>query len=120
MSGQSGIPEKLRDPSAKQAFQQLVETLRAALLSEASKVANGESITEDDIYLAYKRLNFPNKDTLQFADAQAVISQAWQENRVLEWVSYAMAISTDGCSPPAYIRDGFLTRGRKAFAFLAR
>lgn len=32
------------------------------------------------------------QDFIQFADAQAVISQAFKENRIFEWVSYGMAI----------------------------
>ena len=84
--------ETLLDPTANKAFQELVENLREALLAEARGIAAGGRITDDDLMEAYKRLNFPTKDSLQFADAQAVISQALNENRVLEWVSYAMAI----------------------------
>jgi hypothetical protein len=42
--------------------------------------------------LAFKRLNFPSKESLEFTEAQAVISQALRENRVVEWISYGMAL----------------------------
>jgi hypothetical protein len=80
------------DPSARKALPQLVSDLREALIVEAGRVSEVEYITADDLLWAYKRLSLPNKDSLQFADAQAVISQALQENRFLELVSYGMAI----------------------------
>lgn len=92
MSEPSKSPERLLDPSANEAFQTLVADLREALLSEAQRTAVGNRITDDDLLLAYKRLNFPTKDSLQFGDAQSVISQALKENRVIEWVSYVMAV----------------------------
>jgi hypothetical protein len=93
MSKPSEGPETLLDPSATRAFQDLVSGLREALLSEASRIAAGDKISDEDLRVAYHRLNFPTKDSLQFADAQAVISQALRENRVIEWVSYGMAIT---------------------------
>jgi hypothetical protein len=82
----------LLDPSANEAFQGLVADLREALLSEALKTAVGGRITDEDLLLAYKRLSYPTKDSIQFADAQAVISQALKENRIFEWVMYVMAV----------------------------
>lgn len=92
MSEPSKNRETLLDPSADDVFQELVAGLRQALLAEAQRIAVGGRITDDDLMLAYKRLSFPTKDSLQFADAQAVISQALKENRVIEWVSYVMAV----------------------------
>ena len=92
MSEASKNPERLLDPSATEAFQGLVADLREALLAEALRTAVGGRITEDDLLLAYKRLSYPSKDSIQFADAQAVISQALKENRIIEWVSYMMAV----------------------------
>ncbi len=91
MSDPSTNPETLLEPSANQALQELVADLREALLSEAQRTAGSGRISDDDLLLAYKRLSYPAKDSLQFADAQAVISQALTENRVFEWVSYTMA-----------------------------
>jgi hypothetical protein len=76
MSEPSKNRERLLDPSANQAFQQLVAELREALLAEAHRISVGGRITDDDLMEAYKRLSFPTKDSIQFADAQAVISQA--------------------------------------------
>jgi len=93
MNEPSESPEKLRDRSATEAFQQLVSDLSEALLSEASRSAAGDKITGEDLYQAYSRLSYPSKDSIQFADAQAVISQALRENRIIEWVCYGMAIT---------------------------
>lgn len=84
-------PEKLLDRSATEAFQRLSEDLRETLLAEASRSAKAGPITGDDLYLAYQRLQYPNRDIARFADAQSVISQALQENRTFEWIAYAMA-----------------------------
>lgn len=92
MSEPSTNPETSLDPSSREAFQGLVADLREALLSEAQRTSIGGRITEDDLLLAYKRLSYPTRDSLQFADAQAVISQALKENRIIEWVSYVMAV----------------------------
>ena len=92
MSELSKNRERLLDPSANLAFQQLVADLREALLTEAQRTSVGGRITDDDLMLAYKRLSYPTKDSMQFADAQAVISQALRENRVFEWVSYGMGM----------------------------
>jgi hypothetical protein len=85
--------QKPLDPSAEKAIRQLSSDLTDALLGEASRIAEGASINDDDLYQAYRRLCFPSKDSIQFADAQAVISQALRENRNLEWVSYGMAVT---------------------------
>lgn len=79
------------DPSAAKALPRLVSDLREALLLEANKLSTADHVTEEDLGHAYERLSFPDKDSLQFGDAQAVISQALRENRVVEWVSYGMA-----------------------------
>jgi hypothetical protein len=92
MNEPSKNPERLLDPSANEAFQELVSNLREALLAEAQKTAVRGRVTEEDLLLAYKRLSFPTKDSIQFADAQTVVSQALQENRLVEIVSYAMAL----------------------------
>jgi hypothetical protein len=80
------------DPSATRALQGLVSDLREALLVEANRLSDDNYITDDDLVRAYKRLSFPNRDSLEFADAQVVISQAMRENRLFEWVSYGMAV----------------------------
>lgn len=84
--------EKLLDSSARKTFQELAFDLRETLLYEAAKSSRNGTVTEEDLVEAYKRLNFPSKDAAIFDDAQAVISQALRENRVIEWVSYVMAI----------------------------
>ncbi len=91
MSNSSENLEKLLDPSAKKAFLELANDLRQTLYEEALKTSCG-SVTEDDLLLAHKRLNFPSKDARRFNDAQEVISQAFRENRVIEWLSYVMAV----------------------------
>jgi hypothetical protein len=80
------------DPAAAKALGEFAADLRTALLAEANSHSAGDRITEDDVERAYKRLMFPERDALRFADAQAVISQALRENRVVEWVSYGMGI----------------------------
>lgn len=92
MSEPNKNPEALLDPSATKALQELASELREALLSEAAKFSREGRITDEDLALAYKRLSFPSRDAMAFDNAQAVISQALRENRVIEWVSYAMAV----------------------------
>jgi hypothetical protein len=92
MSQQSRNPERQLDSAAQESFQECVASLRNALLSEAERISVGGRITDDDLMQAHKRLSFPSKDSLQFTDAQAVISQALKENRVFECVSYVMAL----------------------------
>ena len=92
MNKPSGKPRKSLDPSVSSAVQELVSDLRASLLAEAEKISVGDEVTDDDVLLAYKRLSYPSKESIQFADAQNVISQALKENRTFEWVSYAMAV----------------------------
>jgi hypothetical protein len=75
--------EKQLDPSAKAAFQELASVLREALLFEARGVSSSDCITDHDLYFAYKKLSYPDKGALQFADAQTVISQALRENQVV-------------------------------------
>ena len=92
MASQATSEEKLLDPAALRAFQELVGDLREALLREAAKRSTDGHITEEDLVAAYRVLSFPSKEAIQFADAQAIISQALRENRLIEWVSYGMAI----------------------------
>jgi len=84
----SETERRLLDPGAARAFQALVGELREMLLAEAAKHAPQDRITEADLVEA----RFPDKDSIQFADAQAIISRALRENRVIEWVSYGMAV----------------------------
>ncbi len=92
MSEEAKTRETQLDPSAEETFEDLVANLREALFSEAQRTAVGGRISDDDLVTAYKRLSYPSKDSLQFGDAQSVISQALKENRVVEWVSYVMAL----------------------------
>lgn len=87
--GQEGKP---LHPSAREALQGCLSDLRDCILIEANKHSDGSSIDEDDVYRAYKRLQYPTKDSLQFADSQAVISLALRENRFFEFISYSMAV----------------------------
>jgi hypothetical protein len=80
------------DPSATKVLPYLVSNLRQALLVEANRLSSADHVTDEDLEQAYRGLSFPDRESLQFADAQAVISQALRENRVVEWVSYGMAI----------------------------
>ncbi len=84
--------EKPLDPSARTELPGLLSTLRETLLWEANRLSTTEVITDDDLIRAYKKLSYPDKTSLQFADAQAVISQALRENRAFEWISYGMAL----------------------------
>ena len=87
-------PESLGKPldrSAKAALKKIVAELRTLLLVEAGRTSSRDQITDDDLHEAYKRLGWPSTDSLAFADAQAVISQALRENRAFEWISYGMA-----------------------------
>lgn len=80
------------DTSANRALAGLVSSLRDALVLEAIRLSSDSHVTDVDLYQAYQRLSYPNKDSLAFADAQAVISQALSENRTFELISYGMAI----------------------------
>lgn len=92
MSEPSTNPERLLEPSAHEAFQELVGALRDALLSEARSISGGRPISDEDLLQAYKQLSYPSQRSLAIADAQDVISQALKENRIIEWVSYVMAV----------------------------
>jgi hypothetical protein len=85
-------PGKPLDLAATKALREFVSDLREALLVEANRLSSDDHITDDDLLQAYKRLGFPTKDSLEFADAQIVISQAMRENRLFEWVSHGMAV----------------------------
>ena len=39
-----------------------------ALLIEANRTSSGDRITDDDLNLAYNRLNYPDKRSLEFAE----------------------------------------------------
>jgi len=80
------------DPSATIGLQNLISDLRQALLIEASNLSKGDEVSEEDLLRAYKRLEYPDKDSLPSADVQTIISRALRENRGLEWISYGMAI----------------------------
>jgi hypothetical protein len=84
--------EERLDPGASKALRQLRTDLYEALLAEARRLSEANAITEDDVYRAYQRLSFPDRNSLAFADAQSVVSQALRENRAFEWVSYGMAV----------------------------
>ncbi len=80
------------DPAAERALAELFRDLRRALISRASELSIADTLTDDDLHLAYQRFGFPDRDALRFADSQAVISQALRENQAIEWISYGMAI----------------------------
>ncbi|MBA3316082.1 MAG: hypothetical protein H0T47_22685 [Planctomycetaceae bacterium] len=69
-----------------------MRTLAKLLLVHANAASVGDTITDDDVRLAWKRLEWPARTDLGLADAQGVVSQALHENRIIEWVSYGMAI----------------------------
>jgi hypothetical protein len=64
-TGELGKP---LNPSAAEELPRLVEALRHSLLMVANRYATGEEITDEDLIQAYKRLDYPNRDELQFAD----------------------------------------------------
>jgi len=80
------------DSEAARALAQLVGDLRRSLLVEANRTSTENLIREEDLVAAYKRLQFPPRSALRFADAQEVISQALRENQIIEWISYGMAV----------------------------
>ena len=92
MSEPSETPERLLESPAKEALDELVDEFREFLLKRAGLRAAGGPISENDVHAAFKQLGLFSKDSLQFSDAQAVISQALKENRIVEWVSYVMAV----------------------------
>lgn len=57
------------DPSATKALQTLLADLRDALLVEANRASGDDHITDEDLFRAFNRLNYPSKDSLAFADA---------------------------------------------------
>jgi hypothetical protein len=61
--------EKRLDSSAAQELPKLVNDLKEALLVEANRLSLAEAITDDDLLVARNRLCFPDRDSLQFADA---------------------------------------------------
>ena len=60
--------EKLLDPSAKRAIGELASAMHAALLVEANRISSGDHIADDDLFLAYQRLGYPDKGSLEFAE----------------------------------------------------
>jgi hypothetical protein len=93
MSQPSDSEERLLEPRVTKALQSLMGEFRELVLAEAAKVSPDGRIDEGHLVQAYTRLGFPDREAVQFADAQSVISRALRENRILEWVSYAMAIT---------------------------
>lgn len=80
------------DPGLQRTLDELTDDIRQSLLDEAGRLSPDGKVSEDDLYKAYKRLQFPAAGASEFADAQTVISQALKENRTFEWVSYEMAV----------------------------
>jgi hypothetical protein len=88
-------PDALGKPLDRKATRELEAALahaRKLLLAHASTASVGDTITEDDVRVAWKRLEWPARTELGLEDAQGVVSQALHENRIIEWVSYGMAI----------------------------
>lgn len=90
--GESTSEQQL-EPGAAKALRELIADLRESLLSRAAEQSNQSEITEEALYEAYRQFAFPSQDELVHAGAQRIVSQALQENRAVEWVSYAMAIA---------------------------
>lgn len=84
--------EKLLDPSATKAIQELLAGVRTNLLLEAARLSDDQAITSEHLWEAYQRLCLPDKGRLQWVDAQAIISTALSENRKFEWLACGMAI----------------------------
>ena len=70
------ILERQLDPAASEALPRLVSDLHEALLVEARRLSPAGPVTEDDLYVAFKRLVARGRGSHQLADAQTVISQA--------------------------------------------
>lgn len=64
------------DEAAKEAMQWMIADLGDALLHEAKRLAGNQPISEIELKEAHARLRYPTKDSLTFADAQAIICVA--------------------------------------------
>ncbi|GAB4142157.1 MAG: hypothetical protein Tsb009_12280 [Planctomycetaceae bacterium] len=92
MGTQENAKTSLLNPETIKTLHEMESNLRDALIAEASRLSSDGTITEENLVAAYKNLSYPDPNSLQFIDAQSVISQALRENRIIEWVSYGMAI----------------------------
>jgi hypothetical protein len=84
--------EEQVDPAAVATFRGLTNQMADMLLREARLKCPQGLLKEQDLVKAYQRLDFPSEEVRKLRDAQSIISLALRENRVVEWVSYSMAI----------------------------
>lgn len=89
-------PGKPLDADGDVLLKSLTLELQNNLLYHANRISSGSQITAEDLEKAFTHLEFLNRETLEevfaFADAQAVITLALKENKIVEWVSYGMAV----------------------------
>ena len=65
MNEASETHEKLLNPSATKAIQELLAGVRTNLLLEAATLSNDQPITSQHLWEAYQRLCLPDKDRMQ-------------------------------------------------------
>lgn len=83
---------KQLEASGAKVLPDLVVRLREDLLREAARLSAGGPITEDELQSAYQRISLADPPDDPVADVQLVVSRALRENRMVERVSYAMAV----------------------------
>ena len=80
------------DPSARTELPGLLSTLRETFALGGESVIDHGGNHGQRPYPGVQRTEYPDKTSLQFADTQAVISQALRKNQAFEWISYGMAL----------------------------
>jgi hypothetical protein len=83
---------KQLDASGAKSLPGLVGRLREDLLREAARLSGGGPISEDELRCAYERVSQADRLDDPVAEVQLVVSRALRENRMVERVSYAMAV----------------------------
>ena len=89
------LPEGTRkqlEASAAKVLPHIVGSMRDDLIRLAERISPDVSITKEAIELAYEEYFRRSLRDDPVGDAQAIVSRALRENRMIEWASYGMAI----------------------------
>jgi hypothetical protein len=91
MKGNPGGEDSRHEAEIEETIRRLEGEFRELLSARAGMVARG-GVESKDLEAAFEILTGRHVDK-SILDAQAIVSQALRENRVFEWLSYAMALS---------------------------
>ncbi len=85
---------KINEPldfETEQTLLQMLGQFKELLVAKARQTATSNPIGVDDLELAYKDL-LSRPGGPDVLDAQAIVSLSLRENRIFEWLAYAMAV----------------------------